>query len=330
MVRKTPWHIFFKCFQNEATQEELTEVNSWLGEDEENIEMLEEVYNIYSISAVLPAPFTPNTQKAWQNVDRKISSETSFVKRLSHKFRYVAASAAIFVFSLIIFEVVNNIRNNRFDQQYTEIITLTGQKTTILLPDSSLVWLNSGSSLKYSRDFNSTDRDVILEGEAFFDVKKDKSKKFRVSMGDFNIDVHGTSFNVKNYPTDNIQEVTVSEGVVALSVKSSEIWLLTKGEQALVNKKSGKITFTEGNPDLASAWTHNELIFKNTPLEEVVKYLERWYGVHITIEDKMKGEHNYTFKVKTESFREMLEMMKIMTPFEYEINGMEVKLMYNK
>jgi hypothetical protein len=71
MAPKAPWDIFFKCFQNQATPEELAEIKNWLGEDIENLKMLDEIYNIFSISTALPPPLNPDTQKAWSKIDWK-------------------------------------------------------------------------------------------------------------------------------------------------------------------------------------------------------------------------------------------------------------------
>jgi len=330
MTLKTPWHIFLKCFQNQATSEETKELNSWLEEGVENIKMLDEVYHIYSLSELVPQPINPDTKKAWEKVKQKITLQAKPDKLIFNKFQYAVVSVAILIFGFMSFLLINNYRNGQFAQQYTEIVTSMGQKTMVVLPDSSLVWLNAGSSLKYDRNFNSEERYVTLTGEAFFKVKKDKSRMFRVITGSLHVDVHGTSFNIKNYSNDNNQEITVIEGIVGFSNNNSEkeIRRLTIGQQASLNKKTGKITFKKGNPNLVTAWKNNELIFTNTPLEEVIKYLERWYGVNITIDDSMKGEHKYTFKIKTESLREMLEMMKIMTPLDYKINGKDIKITY--
>lgn len=329
MSRKAPWPIFYKCFQNQATSEELAEIDNWLGEDTENIKMLEEIYGIYSISPVLPSPLIPNTERAWRNVDRKTSINKGFIKRLPYQFTYaVAAVASVIIASVIIFGVINNFRKREFANQFTEVITPGGQKTSVLLPDSSLVWLNSSSSLKYSRNFNSEERELLLEGEAFFEVKRNISKKFRVKSAFLNVEVYGTAFNIRNYPGDSTQAITVVEGIVGISDQNKEIRRLLKGEQALLNKISGEIIFSHEDTDLITAWKNNELIFRNKPLEEVIKYLERWYGVNITIDDKLKGKHNYTFRVKTESFREVLDMMKIMTPLNYKINGNDVTIWY--
>lgn len=329
MEQNAPWHLFFKCFKNQASSEEIDEVNRWLQKDPENLKMLEELYRVYSVSTRIPQPLRPDTRVAWRKVSQKISSRSNSVKSLFNRFKYAVASAAIIVISLTIYGITGLLKNNQLDLRYTEITTLPGQKTSVMLPDSSLVWLNSASTLRYNRGFNSKERKVSLNGEAFFEVRKDKSRKFRVETGSLCVDVYGTSFNIKNYMSDPVQEVTVAEGIVGISGYSREIRRLTKGEQALLNKDSGKISFIREDPDLVTAWKNNELIFRNTPVEEVIKYLERWYGVNIKIDGIMKDKYNYTFKVKTESFREMLEMMKIMTPLDYEISGKDVTIRYN-
>ncbi len=331
MAPKTPWHIFFKCFQSQATPEELAEIKNWLEKDIDNLEMLDEVFNIYTISTVLPPPLNPDTHKAWSKIDQKISSKALLnSKSLICKIRYAAAIAAVLILGLALWGFIDNyLRLDRLSHQFTEIVTLPGQKTNVTLPDGSKVWLNSVSMLKYPTDFNARKREVVLTGEAFFDVHKDKSKRFRVKCGALDVDVYGTSFNVKNYPDENFQEVTVAEGIVGITSNSKEIKQITKGEQATLNKVSGKVIFDQENADVVSAWKNNELIFRNTPIEEVIKSLESWYGVKITIDNQMIGGHNYTFRIKTESFKEVLEMMQVMTPFKFKINGKDVEITHN-
>lgn len=329
MAPKAPWHIFLKYFQNQATPEELAEIKNWLGEDIENLEMLDEVFNIYTVSTVLPPPLSPDTRKAWSRVDQKISSKPTR-KPLKYRLRYAIAIAAMLVFGLMLWGVIDNYwRFDRLSNQFTEVVTLPGQKTSVILPDGSKVWLNSASALKYPTNFNDRKREVILSGEAFFEVHKDKSKKFKVKCGGLDVDVYGTSFNVKNYPDENSQEVTVTEGIVGIASNSKEIRRITLGEQATINKESGEIIFDKENPDLVSAWKNNELIFRNTPIEEVIKSLESWFGVNIIIDNQMIGRHNYTFKIKTETFKEVLTMMQVMMPFQYKINGKDIEIKYH-
>lgn len=328
MAPKAPWHIFFKCFQNQATQEELAEIKDWLGEDIENLEMLNEVYNVFAISAVVTPPLSPDVQKAWNKIDQKITQAPA-IKQINYRPIY-ATIAAVLVFGLLLFGVIDNyLRMDRLSRQFTEVTTLPGQKTSVTLPDGSKVWLNSSSSLKYLTNFNVRKREVVLTGEAFFEVFKDKSKRFRVQCGVLDVDVYGTSFNIKNYPDENIQEVTVAEGIVGITSNSKEIKQITNGEQATLNKVSGEVIFDKENADIVAAWKNNELIFRNTPIEDVIKSLESWFGVKIKFDREMVGGHNYTFKIKTESFKEVLEMMQVVTPFKYIINGKDIEIIYN-
>ncbi|WP_372934595.1 FecR family protein [Mariniphaga sediminis] len=327
MEKSIPWHIITKYLRKETSPEELAELNNWLEEDETNQNVLTEIQNVYEVTSSIPQALEPNKEIAWRKIEQRITSGTP-VKKLFEKFKYVAAAVIILLVGLSVVWLFN--AGNRTNlQQYTEIVTPMGQKSMVILPDSSCVWLNSGSSLKYKGDFNVKEREVILKGEAFFEVKEDSSKSFRVKTGILDVKVYGTSFNIKNYEDDRVEEITVMEGIVGVSDESKELRRLTRGEQASLNKETNRITYTENNPDLVSAWKNNELIFDNTPLEEVVKYLERWYGVDIALDSEMKGKHSYTFRVKTESFREMLEMLKVMTPIIYEIRGKDVKIKYS-
>ncbi|WP_320167739.1 FecR domain-containing protein [Mangrovibacterium marinum] len=331
MAQRTPWHIFYKCFHNQATLEERSEIRNWLDEDVENLQILKEVYNIYSLSSNPSQPLVPDTQKAWNTVNRKISvSRTNYFKLLQSRLKYVAAVAAVFVLVVLMTVVIDShMTNSKFAQQFTEIVTEAGQKTSVILPDGSTVWLNSSSSLKYPADFNVSNREVVMTGEAFFDVMKGLEKTFRVKSGDLYVEVHGTSFNVKSNQEKNVQEVTVAEGVVGLVRNSREISRLQRGEQAIFDKTAGDITVAEVSPNLVTAWKNNELIFRDKPVDQVVATLESWYGVDITIDKRMLGEHNYTFKIKTESLKEVLEMMKRMTPFTYSINGKDIEISYD-
>jgi ferric-dicitrate binding protein FerR (iron transport regulator) len=306
-------------------------LEKWLEEDPIHRKTFSELSELHQLTASLPQPLVPDKRKAWKKIEHRIKMKNNpsglFIRRL---FWPAAAVALVLVGMAIYLLIDQSAKSKLLDTQFTEIVTSPGQKSRVVLPDGSSVWLNSGSSLKYRGNYNLKEREVIMEGEAFFEVQKDKAKEFRVRTGTLDVVVYGTSFNVKNFRDDNCQEITVAEGCVGLRDNSREIRQLHRGDQALLDKSTNKIAFRKGDAGMVSAWKNNELVFDNTPIEEVVRYLERWYGVNITIDEAMKKKHNYTFKVKTESFREMLELMKIITPLTYEISGKEVKIRYSK
>jgi len=327
MENNIPWLIIIKSFKKEATQIELSILNDWLEDNEINQIVLTEIFNVYKVSTSIPGYLVPDKKKAWKKIEKRIGSPDYRLKNFSIIFKYTAAAVITLLISFTFFWIYNS-NHCQYEQQFTEVIAPMGQKTMIVLPDSSLVSLNSGSSLKYNGNFNKKNREVILDGEAFFDVKKNDLKRFKVKTGILFVDVYGTEFNIKNFEDDKFQEITVIEGKVGLSDNFEELKQLTTGQQAVLDKNTGKLTFLTTKTDVVTSWKNNELNFDNTPLIEVIKYLERWYGVKISIHPAMIGKHNYTFKIKTESLTEILEKINIITPLTYEIEGKDVKIRY--
>lgn len=327
MENNIPWNNIVKNLKGHATPDEQAVLEHWLKEDESHSQILSEIQNVYRLTSSIPRYFYPDKEKAWKKIDRQTRSSGAKVRQLFNRLKYTAAAVILLLVSLTLFRITQTNTQKGF-QQYSEIIAPAGQKTMVVLPDSSLVWLNSGSTLKYNGNFNVKGREVVLTGEAFFDVKRNEAKKFSVRTGILTVQVYGTSFNVKNYNDDHLQEITVSEGRVGVSDKTRELKQLTPGQQAVLDKNTNKLSFSRADPDIVSSWKNNELKFDNTPFAEVVKYLERWYGVSIDIEPSMIGKHNYTFKIKTETLIEMLEKIKLMTPIVYDINGKDVKIRY--
>lgn len=327
MEQKIPWQIIIKSYQNKATPDENDELNTWLQKDCENQKLFDEAFHVFAISGTAPTPLNPDLKKAWEIVDKKTHSKASSPKITNFWFR--VAIAALVILSVMIWKVADMyLSNSNLSQQYAEVITLPGQKTSLILPDGTKIWLNSGSKLKYPSNYNKKERNVLLEGEAFFEVHKDITKRFRVTSGKLNVDVYGTSFNIKNYRNEETQVVTVAEGIVGITKDAREIRKLVVGEQVILDKKSNKVEFTNDNAEIVSAWKKNELTFRNTPVTEVMKSLESWYGVNITLLNHSAVSSNYTFKIKSESFKEVLDMMRIMSPFEYTINGENVEINY--
>lgn len=329
MESNIPWSSIVKNIKGQLTTQEQQSLDNWLKEDDNNLKILSEIQNIYSLTSYIPPYFYPDREEAWKNINSKINIYKRNRKLVVSWFKYVAAAIAVLLIGYSSLIIYHNIKIEN-SQYYSEIIAPPGQKTLVLLPDSSSVWLNSGSTLKYGVDFNVNNRNVVLDGEAFFDVKKDKTKKFVVQTGTLFVHVYGTSFNVKNYSDEYLQEITVKEGRVGVYDKNKALKQLTPGQQVLLNKSTKKLTSSNADPDIVSSWKDNELKFDNTPFATVVKYLERWYGVNINFDPTMNGKHNYTFKIKTESLTELLEKIKLMTPIAYEVNGKDVKIRYVK
>lgn len=231
---------------------------------------------------------------------------------------------------------------------YLKIKVPYGSKSTIELPDSSRVVLNSGSSLEYPDQFGETDRTVYLHGEAYFDVARNKHKPFYVRTDDVTIKVLGTQFNVKSYPEEDIMETVLVSGSVEIlpnhqvfdqrnkeckkiMLKPNEKAVFIRDELSLKEalparsdlKPIMKATIAEQKSEKTEtdiAWKSDILILSNEPFNEIVKKLERWYNVQITLEDKALGSIRFSARFHGESISDVLHALSYTQPFRYEIN----------
>ncbi|MBK8561806.1 MAG: FecR domain-containing protein [Saprospiraceae bacterium] len=178
--------------------------------------------------------------------------------------------------------------------QLVEIRTLDNERKAVTLPDSSQVWLNENSRLAF--DANFVQRQVNLQGEAFFDVERIVDRPFEITTGDATVTVLGTSFNVRAYEGEEEVEVTVKTGKVALTAKKAKqsIAPLAPGQTGVYNKKEEKVELATIEQENADAWKTQKLAFDDEKLLYVIAALERYFGVVIKVENPALLECNYT------------------------------------
>ncbi len=163
---------------------------------------------------------------------------------------------------------------------FNTLSTPTGGQYNIVLADGTKVYLNSVSSIKYPTQFNGDQRVVELEGEAYFEVAKNKNKPFRVKSGDQVIEVLGTHFNVHAYNNESVVKTTLLEGSVAITYKNQKA-ILKPGQQSNVSDDFNKIAIREVDTEATIAWKNGRFKFDNANLKTVMKQLERWYGIKV-------------------------------------------------
>jgi len=214
---------------------------------------------------------------------------------------------------------------------YTTVHAELGQMSNVVLPDHSTVWLNSGSSLKYSSQFGQDNRSIELHGEAFFEVTKDKDLPFIVTGGKVNVKVLGTKFNVSDYSDENTFTVALQEGSVHLMDAETQKVLaeLVPGQVATHNKGANSIQIKNANIDLYTSWKKGVLNFYNSSIEEIVTKLSKRYNQQFEIDDELKLRH-YTLEVKNESLEDVLRMMETISPMMVVQNGDIIKLKYKR
>lgn len=163
--------------------------------------------------------------------------------------------------------------------------TLQGMECSITLSDGTKVHLNAESQLTYPVCFSSKERIVQIEGEAYFDVAPDKDHPFIVQMPHGSVRVTGTSFNVRAYPDEKTECITLISGSVTISSEDQEFALIP-GQHYIFDKASGKESVTNVNTELYTSWQSGSFVFLNVPLEDIMSYLSKWYGCKYVFNDE--------------------------------------------
>jgi transmembrane sensor len=203
------------------------------------------------------------------------------------------------------------------------ITTPPGVKSQTQLPDGTKVWLNSESKLSYPSSFTRHERNVKLEGEAYFEVAKDKRHPFYVDLGTIGIEVTGTAFNAINYEDEKQTEVILTSGKVRLlGQKESKRYRITEmdpGQKAVYKESANKIFLQQVDTEKYVSWIYGRLIFRDDPMTEVIRRLDRWFSVDIEIEDPEIAQYIYTATFREETIEQILNLLKRTSPVEYSI-----------
>jgi transmembrane sensor len=291
------WELIARYLAGEATATEQEKVQNWAARSEKNQReldknrmLLEKADWYYQIKKF-------DTGEAWNNVYRNSVSvsqpaskaaPTKRIKILTSFYKY----AAVLLIALLVGSLgyYFGIKNHAV---YTEIIS--AEKHVVneyLLPDGSVVALNSNSKLQFPKEFKGDTREVTITGEAFFDVKHNPEKPFILNAGNIQVKVLGTSFNVNAYPGSETVEVVVESGLVQV-VTNAEYntpetleLMLNTGEKGTLLNSQGKLEKSLNTDPNYLAWKTHNLTFEKTPLAEVVKFLSKIYHIDIHLESE--------------------------------------------
>lgn len=255
-------------------------------------------------------------ERKWQKLMQRIEPKPTKSKTL---ILWAASVAAAFLIGALMTTVVLKTTNQETKSLalMQNVHTPHGAKTNFQLPDGSIVWLNSGSKLSFPSQFDET-RPVTLTGEAFFKVEK-SAKPFIVSTIYGEVEVQGTSFDVKAFSDERFQTTLVEGSVKVKEKNNSDEVTLQPGQQA--NFSGNKIIVGDVETDLFTSWKEGKLIFRDEQLTTVAKRLERWYNVKIELtDDKRLTEIRYNGTLEMESFSEVLQLLKVTAPIDYTFN----------
>ena len=215
---------------------------------------------------------------------------------------------------------------------YSEVVfmhkfTAYGERSKVVLPDSSVVWLNGGSSLIYPSRFVSAERNVCLTGEAFFEVKKDASRPFTVDVNKMKLKVLGTTFNVFSYPDNSQVTATLETGRLEVSVADQKKpYLLEPNDQLVMDTETGLVEMHRVNAADYSVWRVPAMYFEETKLIYALQQIERAYNVKIHVQNSRFN--NQTIRAHfnaDDTIESIMGVLKMLIPqLNYEIDGNDI------
>ena len=309
-----------KYLLGKETEEETGFIKSSLNENPGYHKIFQELKDKKQIGSAIEAFENFNKDLAWQRYMARVSA-LSFKKVL---LRWQIA--AIFFFIVGISGVVAFLNVETFNMETagkldTTVTTPPGQNSKIVLPDSSVVWLNSGTTLTYNNKFSIENREIKLEGQAFFEVERNEKIPLVVHCNDLEVRVLGTKFDVSAYPEDRDIRVVLESGKVELNQENNNSFdhILRPGEKAEFNTYSKELAISKVDTYQYTSWKDGILIFKNDRMDEVLEKLKRWYNIDIEVKDPKVYELVFNATIVNESVEEIFDLIKYTCSVNYEI-----------
>ena len=302
------------------SEEENLFLDDWIGQSIENRRLYSEQKRLWNLFEIHQKVQKIDERKAYQQISNQL-----FRRKKINVFGWIQRVAAILLLPVIVasafyFYSEKNTRN-QFTTVYNTVETPLGMRSNLTLPDGTRVWLNAGSKISYPVLFSNQIREVSLSGEAYFEVKKDKSWPFVVSTKNMNVMVTGTTFNCNAYPeNDQVQTVLVEGEVTLANQSATEVSTINPGELAIFNNNNQQITKTKTDLQKYVAWKSGKLMFRDDKMNKVVEKLERWYNVEFEIEDPEIANYVYTATFIGESLDQVLKMLTLSAPIRYTIS----------
>lgn len=315
--------LIIRLLSGEASPSEKKSIAEWIAQSAENKQLFADLREIWLTTGTLNNTDQYNLEAAINKFRQQVQHEKKRQPKQINFQPYLKYVAIIILALALPFSYYLGTRNT-VKSSVTTISCAFGDKSSIALPDSSRVWLNSGSTLTFNSDFKNGGRNVELEGEAFFSVSKDKDHPFRVKTSDLEIKVLGTEFNVKAYSEENSISATLVEGSIEVIGKYQKTFL--KPDQKLVfdkeNRKMALYELTDTSPE--TEWKDGRLIFRNESLAELEPKLERWFDVDIVFADEQVKSRRFTGVLERESILEVVSYFDLSNLVECDIKGNKI------
>jgi len=369
MPKNKIWELIAKKLSGEATVEELGELESLLKANPDMHYPMQTVADLWHQA-------TPDTEDAHPAFSRHedrmkglgihLSPQEEYVfdtPAAGNKRKYLLSSLSLVLvlavgyFAYLLWDPSGSKILAKTPADKSEVSTKYGSRTKLQLPDGTQVWLNSGSKLSYDKTYGNGLREVILSGEAYFDVVKNPAQPFVIHTNTIDIKVLGTAFNVKSFPGEKNTETSLIRGSIEVTFRNrpAEKIILKPNEKLItanddttrelpVNAGKIKAAVVKNNTPqepivlvshltysnnidstvIETSWMENKLIFRSETFEDLAIRMERWYGIKIRFADDDIKPKKVNGIFENETIQQALKALQLITPFNYKINKNEI------
>ncbi|MCG8310169.1 MAG: DUF4974 domain-containing protein [Cytophagales bacterium] len=334
MPNKVSYSVIARFLAGEATEHDEKKIREWIEKSLLDECDLEQIRSAWEQSAFDDERIKIINQedirdKVWQQSVKTPGKAMPGGRRGTNfvYFTKIAASALIFVavITSVYFFIYssNGAHQMREPASWVHKQNPSGEKSKIFLPDGSIVWLNSASTLQFIDNFSDSNRFIKLTGEAYFEVVKDVNRPFIVDCRNVLAKALGTSFNINGYAQEAIN-VSLLKGKVIINTaeyRDDEGIILNPGEFSLMNEAGENLDIGKFDPEETTAWKDGILIFKDASFNEIKERLELWYGVEIVVNTKMRFDKHFNGKFNNENLQNVLENLSFAMDFEYQMKN---------
>lgn len=339
--------LIAKKIANEASEEELLQLEILLAASKQTDYQIQLIKKVWDS----PSKFEERNlslEAKWANLEKRLKvppESSSFQLKFSKNIKLIAVTiAAVAAAAAFILFFFTNEQND--SAAITTIFSPRGTVRTIKLSDGSKITLNSGSSITYKNSFDRKHRQLMLSGEAFFNVVKDSSNPFEIITTAMKVRVLGTSFNLRSFPGETTSEVSLVTGKIELTIfqnPDKKIILTPQQKLTIINPLANNTT--DSNLEKVSLpaikfsqihkskidslpseamWMENWIVFDGLELREVTKMMERKYNVVIIFKNPAIETIRITGKFKNVGIDKALEQLSLITKFKYQFNETQI------
>lgn len=308
-------NLLYKYISGEASETEKKEVTEWIQESPEHLHEYLTQRKLYNIALWQDTPIDKNNAN---------KGKVFILRKVAYSIAKIAALVAI----VLLVTYIKGTDKKAEEITYQSIYVPAGQRAELMLADGTKVWLNSRSTLKFPTSFLKESRNVILDGEGFFKVTKNKKSPFIVKTKKYDIRVLGTEFNVIAYSTDSVWETSLLEGSVEIQLYGKKKFHLEPN--TMVSLQGNDLVKQSIKKKDYFRWREGLICFDNISIKEIMEKLELYYGVDIVVNNINILDNYYTGKFRTsDGIEHVLKVLRLNNLFSYEIDDKTNKITIN-